>query len=145
MILTQKRGAGYWLWKPYIILKTLQSMTDGDFLMYADAGSEYIADVSPLFDVLEADKRDYVFFRLPYKQSAWTKRDAFVLTGDTLCEINLTSGCDNSLCQSQLQLNAAFHLWRKSADSIRFVEQWLEFCKDPRILTDIPNEMVNLL
>ena len=34
------RGYGYWLWKPYIIKKTLNSMEDGDILLYADSGCE---------------------------------------------------------------------------------------------------------
>lgn len=32
------RGGGYWIWKPIIIQDTLQSMNDGDILVYADAG-----------------------------------------------------------------------------------------------------------
>ena len=29
-ILDQKRGAGYWLWKPYFIYKTLKKINDGE-------------------------------------------------------------------------------------------------------------------
>lgn len=32
------RGYGYWVWKPYILMKTLKEMNDGDTLLYADAG-----------------------------------------------------------------------------------------------------------
>lgn len=34
------RGYGYWLWKPYIILKQLELLNDGDILFYADCGCE---------------------------------------------------------------------------------------------------------
>lgn len=34
-----KRGGGYWLWKPWIIQKTLQEHAPGDIVVYADAGS----------------------------------------------------------------------------------------------------------
>ena len=37
---THWRGYGHWIWKPYIILKTLLSMNDGDLLMYLDSGCE---------------------------------------------------------------------------------------------------------
>lgn len=38
-ILSRKRGNGYWLWKPYFILKTLkEKLNKGDFLIYTDAG-----------------------------------------------------------------------------------------------------------
>lgn len=40
------RGFGYWCWKPYIILKSLEKIKDGDILVYADTGchlkKEYI-------------------------------------------------------------------------------------------------------
>jgi hypothetical protein len=38
------RGYGYWLWKPYIIKKTLESLSDGDILLYLDAGCEIDKD-----------------------------------------------------------------------------------------------------
>jgi hypothetical protein len=37
---TTKRGYGYWLWKPYIIKKTMETMMDGDILLYLDCGCE---------------------------------------------------------------------------------------------------------
>lgn len=37
-ILSQKRGGGYWIWKPYIIADYLKTMPDGDILFYADIG-----------------------------------------------------------------------------------------------------------
>ena len=37
---TNKRGYGYWLWKPYLILKILNRINDGDILIYADCGCE---------------------------------------------------------------------------------------------------------
>lgn len=32
------RGYGYWCWKPQIVLQALDRMSDGDVLLYADAG-----------------------------------------------------------------------------------------------------------
>jgi hypothetical protein len=42
-ILTQQRGAGYWLWKAYFIHQLLLRMTEQDILFYADAGSFFYA------------------------------------------------------------------------------------------------------
>lgn len=36
-----KRGYGFWLWKPYLIKKNLSQMKDGELLFYADAGCEF--------------------------------------------------------------------------------------------------------
>lgn len=41
------KGYGYWLWKPYIIKKTLEKMNDEDILLYLDCGCElnYLAKI----------------------------------------------------------------------------------------------------
>ena len=35
-ILQAKKGLGYWLWKPYIILQELLKLDNGDVLVYSD-------------------------------------------------------------------------------------------------------------
>lgn len=35
-----KRGYGYWVWKPYIIKKTLKIMDNDDILLFLDCGCE---------------------------------------------------------------------------------------------------------
>lgn len=35
-----RRGYGYWIWKPYIVKKTLEMMKNNDILMYLDCGCE---------------------------------------------------------------------------------------------------------
>ena len=37
-IITQKRGGGYWIWRPIMLKNKLASMQDGEFLIYLDAG-----------------------------------------------------------------------------------------------------------
>ena len=37
-LMEYSRGAGYWLWKPYIIQHTLDTHAAGDVVVYADAG-----------------------------------------------------------------------------------------------------------
>jgi hypothetical protein len=37
-ILQHWRGGGYWLWKPYFILKKLHEIHENDYLVYCDAG-----------------------------------------------------------------------------------------------------------
>jgi len=38
----EKRGGGYWTWKPDIILQTLNRASDGDIVAYVDSGCEVI-------------------------------------------------------------------------------------------------------
>ena len=49
-ILKQPRGFGYWIWKPYFILKSLEELNDGDILFYSDSGSIFIRNLEPLFN-----------------------------------------------------------------------------------------------
>ena len=55
-----KRGYGYYLWKPYLILKTLEKMNDGDILLYLDAGCEmnssYKKNLLNLFKIVQQKK-----------------------------------------------------------------------------------------
>jgi hypothetical protein len=75
----QRRGAGYWLWKPYILLDTLNTVAEGTVVVYSDAGQRYVADPSPLIDLTAT--RDVVLFHNTggQLQRNWTKRDCFVL------------------------------------------------------------------
>lgn len=37
-IYKNKKGFGYWIWKPYIVLKVLNTIEEGDILVFLDAG-----------------------------------------------------------------------------------------------------------
>lgn len=92
----QERGAGYWLWRPYIILKTLlYEMEEGDLLLYADSGSEAIGDLRLLFELAEED--DIIIFQTPpqlsHPEKERTKPDSFVIMG-----------CPVDQCGGQLQV-----------------------------------------
>ena len=39
-ILAMPRGGGYWIWRPIILLNKLNSMQNGEFLIFLDAGSK---------------------------------------------------------------------------------------------------------
>jgi hypothetical protein len=41
-IFSQPRGAGCWIWKPYLLSKTLESVQEGDWIMYTDSGMHFV-------------------------------------------------------------------------------------------------------
>jgi hypothetical protein len=128
-ILNQPRGAGYWIWKPYIILDAMDLyMEEGDIVMYSDAAVEIIDDLSPLFQL--ADEKDRVIFQIAggHNNKIWTKRDCFVLLN-----------CDEQKYWDDLQLTATFSLWKKTEENISFLKEYLRYLRDPRIVTDDPN------
>lgn len=131
-ILQQPRGAGYWLWKPYIILVTMQNLDYGDIVMYVDGGMKVIKDLSPLFDITE--KKDRMMFKLPavgvphHKSKDWTKRDCFILTNS-----------DNKKFWDADMVCGAPNLWKKTVDNMFFLNEWMRYMKDPRVVTDCQN------
>ena len=66
-IFTKRRGGGYWLWNPYIILKTLiERMSDNDLLMYQDADSYLIEDAGPLLKLCQNLEARVLVFRFAH-------------------------------------------------------------------------------
>jgi hypothetical protein len=126
ILLTRKRGAGYWVWKPLIIWDNLISAKEGDILMYTDAGSKLVSSPVPLLDLAKA--QDVVAFQLPFVESQYTKRDTFQLLG--VEALNSTT-----------QVLASFVLLRRSVVSLGFVSQWLTYAQDSRAVTDDPNTL----
>jgi hypothetical protein len=60
--------------------------------------------------------------------SKWTKRDCFLL---------MEADCESYW--KALQCDAAFCIFQRGAQSLKFVDEWLRYCCDPRILTNEPN------
>jgi hypothetical protein len=128
--LSQKRGAGYWLWKPYFIVKTLTSMQDDDYLFYCDSGAYFIQSIDPLIKLSQEKNQDIICFNVEHIQKDWTKRDTFILMN-----------CDESKFLETKQILAGFILVKKSKFSIDFFDEFLEYAQDPRILTDLDNQL----
>jgi hypothetical protein len=127
-ILDQPRGNGYWIWKVYLLLDVFNKIEFGDVVMYCDSGIKIIEDLSPLYAL--AVENDRVFFKLPggHLNKTWTKRDCFILTG-----------CDKPEYYDYNQTNAGMFLLKKTAENRDFLTVWLEYVRDPRIVTDDAN------
>ena len=103
-IITQRRGAGYWIWRPIMLKNKLASMNDGEFLIYLDAGCILNVEGKKRFneyiDLL--DKSDYGIMSiqmtgkkgslplLPEKQ--WTTSQIFKYFGVSLNSEHANSG-----------------------------------------------------
>jgi len=131
-ILSERKGAGFWLWKPYIILKTMNMLNEGDYVFYNDSVIEWLKPVDPLINVCATLDHGIMLFHtdpVPTNEEyRCTKRDAFVYMD-----------CDSDKYIHGLPLYATFQLYRVCERSIRFVEEMLNYCTDRRILTDDPN------
>lgn len=126
-ILKQERGAGYWLWKPYIILDSFEILQPNDKVLYLDCGDTFNNRVLDSLDSI-LDDSDICLTEGKYKNSDYTKRDCFTFMN-----------CDSESFWSATQVEAGVIAFRPSLKSQEFFEEWLYFCKNPSILTDSPN------
>jgi hypothetical protein len=129
-ILTQKRGAGYWLWKPYILLETIKKCVPTDKILYLDCGDIFRPDnINEVMDGCLCDSDldlCLTYGACPTKQ--FTKRDCFVYMD-----------CDTAEYHNSVQIEAGMIVFKPTEYTQNIFSEWLSFCKDERILTDIPN------
>ena len=129
-ILFRRKGAGYWLWKPHLILKTLlEDMSYGDVLMYEDAGSYLQKDAGPLLKLASASSQGIVVFTLQLLEKYYTKGDAFLVM-----QMNYPDFIDVAY-----QTLASFVVIRKDCETLQFVMEWLAYSSDARVVTDDGN------
>lgn len=117
-IIKNTRGYGYWIWKPYIILKILEEIPSGSFLLYADSGCSFSVSGQKRFDeyfqLLHQHQADILCFQMEHIESRWTKRDTILYMNAT--DKDVQSG----------QIHATISLWRKTAFTIDFARRWLD-------------------
>jgi hypothetical protein len=126
-VLSFKRGYGYWIWKPYLILKTLLESKENDIILYIDS-----TDVpSPSFfnNVFNHfEKSDLFLLKSNNLHDQYTKIDCFILMD-----------CDDEKYHNQYQLEAGIIGVRNTIFNIKLMEEWLRYCSDIYIITDLPN------
>lgn len=125
-ILNEKFGAGYWLWKPYLILKTLEKMTEGDVLLYGDSGMLIRQPINNLIESALKDK-DIVLFDYFESEYGTASRSA---TGDVFA----AADCQTEECYKSPHVWAGMVLLRNSPKSRAFIKSWLSLCENPTLL-----------
>jgi len=146
-ILDQSRGAGFWAWKPYVILQTLNKVTADDWVIYSDIGKPFrrgdpsrsgnnkIGNImNTRFDsLIEFAKTQNGFtpgIWVPHYGNArtWTKRDCFV-----------GMGCDTKKYHNSGQVQAGYSCWSNTKESRDFLKQWLHWCQIQAVVSDNVN------
>lgn len=130
-ILTQKRGAGYFLWKPYIINRTLLQMEYGDYLFYSDSGAFFLKRVDILIAELNKYDQDIMGFELPLIEEQWTKKELFI-----------NMGCNENKYYESNQIFASFILIKKTHNSEMFFQEYLDYSCNEINITDKHDESV---
>ena len=123
-ILDEKKGGGYFLWKPYVILQALKDLEENDIVFYLDSEDIFKGDVRS-FLLRKLKDIDILLTNGGRPNEEWTKRDCFI-----------KMGCDKKAYWDTIQLEAGILAVKKTAFSIRILKEWLHWCSDYRILGD---------
>jgi len=76
------RGYGYWIWKSYIIKKTMEQLADGDTLLYLDSGCEIDINKKEILKVfLESIKSEYIIGSFVSREKLYNKMDLVIKLG----------------------------------------------------------------
>lgn len=134
-ILRHARGAGYWLWKPYIILKRLIELTEGDILCYCDSSYRLLSDVHNITHEWLTDGDIGACHNKP-NDRLWEQHTDRKYTKHDVFEFMCVPPDERERIKSSPQAWAGFILLRKSAKSIEFVNEWLHYAQNAQIITD---------
>ena len=133
-ISNNKRGYGYYIWKSYIIKKTMATMKNGDILMYLDAGCEIGGslqnEMPKYFDYVKEDK--LIGTRVCIERE-WNKMDL-------LMHLDML----NSPLIHTPQHQAGVLLFLICAETKNLVNLWYETSCDYHLIDDSPSVHRNL-
>lgn len=115
------RGFGWFIWKPYVMRHALANAEPGDIVLYTDADTYPIADLSPLFAETERNGGIMLFHEMGCTHSRWCKRDCFIQMGQ-----------DHPLYRDVRHGCARFYAFRKgNYTGAALLEDWQRFCLEP--------------
>ena len=139
-IIFEKRGFGYWIWKPWIILQTLKRMNDNDVLWYFDAGCHInINDKSKerfhhyINQINEESGKCFFCFPLHYPSNGSTLVNGDWCKHDTLAHFGLL---DDEEFKESAQLIATTMGIRKCRESVTLVKKWFKACCNKALIDD---------
>lgn len=151
------RGPGYWAWKPALINKVMgpdsfvYDVLDGDVLIYADVGVEFIAPLSHIVDRVD---QDIFLFGNNWEHAHWCKRDVV----EVICTPSVMMSSDNRSGKPAVferdglrwdffgkQVQASVIFFRVSDYTRKFVAEWLKWClfEGGRLIDDSPSRAPN--
>lgn len=132
------KGYGYWLWKSFIIWKTLLEIDENDILLYADSGCELHVSGKERFleyiDIVKKNPHGNLFFEHPDLIKNWCKMDTIKHFAAEKVALE-----DNS------QQTVAGLLFTTNTEANRkFFKLYYESCCNYHLVDDSPSVMPNI-
>lgn len=119
-ILSQARGNGLWMWKPYFIDKVLSQCQDGDYVFYVDSGAFFVRNID---EWIKSFDGEIWASDNPTLENCFTKEKCFTALD-----------CDTEEIRYSNQIQGGFVGLICCEKSRQFVKQWLKYCEDPELI-----------
>jgi len=131
------RGFGYWIWKPQILIQTMEKSPELSYILYTDAGCtlnlEGIPRLNEYISLLNASNRFALGFQILHAESTWTKADVMHL-------LNYTTVVD----KRSMQVCSTTVLFVNCHQSREFVRKWKFYMEsDYHNIDDSPSKIIN--
>jgi len=124
-VLSQPRGAGYWIWKPYIIYQTMMLCNSSDIIIYSDAGILFENNINLL---IEEMTRDVMLFGHVNRHGDWIKRDCVI-----------AMGYDEPEYLNKPHAQASVIICRNGPWTQQLIKEWMLWVQFPSYLDDSPS------
>ncbi len=137
IILSEKKGAGLWLWKPYFILKTLDSMPPNGVLVYLDSGYVLSSPVDEL--IAQLGDKDLILITDDLDQERPVRTLAHCATLYSREKL----ACPEEAFYQGSAVMAASLVIRNTPFARKFVKEWLQACENEDLLkgySSTPND-----
>lgn len=123
----ESKGAGLYIWKPFIIWDYIRSAPLGDIVIYADAGQTIVDSVKPVIDAMD---QDIMMFSNGWNHMDWCKMDvAQSILG---------------YAPEAKQVQASLIFFRVTEQTIKFVKEWMLWCLMPGFCDNSPSQLPNI-
>ena len=129
-----RRGYGYWLWKPYLIKEYMKDLKDGDILLYLDSDCKInINERDYLLECIENVKTEHIVGTRLLTEDNWTKMDLILKL-----EMNDSKYLQTPIRQAGLVL---YHVCDKTRN---LVDDWYNIGCNYNMIDDSPSKIKNL-
>jgi len=127
-----RRGFGLWTWKPYVVRRSLESLADGELLVYCDAGCSVNAEgrsrLEEYLTMAADDPSGVLAFAIDGTVGAWTKRAALA-----------ACGVDTPGIRAREMVMATCFVMRAGPATRDLVREWEQRMADLTLVDDSPS------
>lgn len=125
----QQRGGGYgyWLFKPYICCMKALDLIDGEYVVYADAGVEFINSIKPIIDKMEKTAQKIFLFGNGHRHVQWCKK--------RVLESMIPDWFNRPMIEYE-QVQASVIIFKVCDATRQFMREWLAWSEIPGFIDD---------